>query len=459
MATVVIIEDEAVLARNLGKAFTRRGFVVREAGTIAEGLRAVEEARPEVVLLDLRLPDGSGIDALPKLLAADPDVAVIMMTAYGSVADAVQAMQQGARDFVLKPFDLDEIRLRVERAVGAARAQREIAYYRERETGAGAIVGDSPPMGRLRDLVARLARDGAPRRRADRPPARRDRHGQGTRRAGDPRHRRSARRAVHRGQLHRAPGAPGRSGALRPRARRLHRRERRRAGLFETADGGTIFLDEIGHVATSLQAKFLKVVEEKTVRRIGATAVRAVDVQIVAATSRDIEAAVHLGEFRDDLYQRLSVAVIRIPAAARARRGCGGAGPRASSSRRAGGTRRRAAAVARRRAGHPAHAWPGNVRELQNVMERVVLFTDSDPVTANDLGLPTAATPAPWRCTRRRRADRLPRWRALARGRRARAARRGSRAGGRQSDAGPRACSAVSRDTLRYRIEKYGLGE
>src|SRR5262249_29808349 len=163
MATLVIIEDETVLARNLGKAFSRRGFAVREAATIAEGLRAVEEARPEVVLLDLRLPDGSGLKALPKVLAADPDVAVIMMTAYGSVADAVEAMQQGARDFVLKPFDLDEIRMRVERAVGVARAQREIAYYREREAGAATIVGESPVMARLRDLVGRLARATAPR--------------------------------------------------------------------------------------------------------------------------------------------------------------------------------------------------------------------------------------------------------------------------------------------------------
>src|SRR5262249_50594227 len=117
MATLGVIEDEGVPARKLGKAFSRRGVGVREAGTIAEELQAREGVRPDVVLLDLRLPDGSGLDALRKIVAADPDVAVIMMTAYGSVADAVQAMQHGARDFVLKPFDLDEIRLRVERAV------------------------------------------------------------------------------------------------------------------------------------------------------------------------------------------------------------------------------------------------------------------------------------------------------------------------------------------------------
>src|SRR5262245_56086356 len=163
MATLVIIEDEPVLARNVGKTFSRRGFTVHEAGTIAAGLRAVDEMRPEVVLLDLRLPDGSGLDALQRILALDPDVAVIMMTAYGSVSDAVQAMQHGARDFVLKPFELDEIRLRVERAVGAARAQHEIAYYRGRDAGAATIVGESQAVARLRDLVGRLARATAPR--------------------------------------------------------------------------------------------------------------------------------------------------------------------------------------------------------------------------------------------------------------------------------------------------------
>src|SRR5262245_28522740 len=163
MATLLVIEDEPVLARNIGKAFSRRGFTVHEAGTIAEGLRIVEEVRPEVVLLDLRLPDGNGLEALPTILGADADVAVIMMTAYGSVADAVEAMQRGARDFVLKPFELDELRMRVERAVGAARAQREIAYYREREAGTANILGESPAMVRLRDLVGRLTRATAPR--------------------------------------------------------------------------------------------------------------------------------------------------------------------------------------------------------------------------------------------------------------------------------------------------------
>jgi two-component system, NtrC family, response regulator AtoC len=460
MATLVIIEDEAVLARNLGKAFSRRGFAVREAGTIAEGLRAVEEARPEVVLLDLRLPDGSGLDAVPKILAADPDAAVIMMTAYGSVADAVQAMQNGARDFVLKPFDLDEIRLRVERAVGAARAQREIAYYRGREAGAATIVGESPAMARLRELIARLTRATASSSAAPtvlllgetgsgKGHVARAIHAAGGRRDGpfiEVNCTALPEQLVEAELFGHERGAFTDARTARP-------------GLFETAEGGTIFLDEIGHVAPSLQAKFLKVVEEKTVRRIGATAARAVDVQIVAATSRDIEAAVQLGEFRDDLYQRLSVAVIRIPAL-RERGEDAVLLARTfldQASRRYGAPSRPlspAAEEAIRR-----HPWPGNVREVQNVMERVVLFTDSDPVTADDLGLATPAVagvvgPGPGGAVR---IDFPDSGLSLEGVERALLVAALERAGGNQTKAAR--LLAVSRDTLRYRIEKYGLGE
>src|SRR5262245_57395156 len=215
---------------------------------------------------------------------------------------------------VLKPFDLDEIRLRVERAVGAARAQREIAYYREREAGTTTILGDSPAMARLRDLVGRLTRATAPRGAAPtvlllgetgsgKGHVARAIHASGGRRDGpfiEVNCTALPEQLVEDELFGHERGAFTDAKAARP-------------GLFETADGGTIFLDEIGHVALPLQAKFLKVVEEKTVRRIGASAARPVDVQVIAATSRDVEAAVKLGEFREDLFQRLSVAVVRIP--------------------------------------------------------------------------------------------------------------------------------------------------
>jgi transcriptional regulator with PAS, ATPase and Fis domain len=234
-----------------------------------------------------------------------------------------------------------------------------------------------------------------------------------------------------------------------------------RPGLFETADGGTIFLDEIGHVALPLQAKFLKVVEEKMVRRIGASAARPVDVPVIAATSRDVEAAVRLGDFREDLFQRLSVAVIRIPplreraddAVALARVFLEHAMRRYAFPLR---TLSPAAEIAIR-----GYGWPGNVRELQNVMERVVLFTDSNPVAAEDLGLSGAVAPATASIgaapSGEVRVDLPECGLSLEAVERALVVAALERAGGNQTRAAR--LLAVSRDTLRYRMEKYGLLE
>jgi DNA-binding NtrC family response regulator len=461
MPTLLIVEDEAVLARNLQKTFARGGFTVHHAASIADALRLADEVHPEVVLMDLRLPDGSGLDALPELLAREPDAAVIMMTAYGSVDDAVNAMRRGARDFVLKPFQLDEIRMRVERAIGTTLARREIAYYRGREAAGGTILGDSPAMEHLRALVARLARAIGPRGAPAPTVLLVGETGSGKGHVA---------RALHAsGGRRDGPFIEVNCTALPEQLveAELFGHERgaftdaktARLGLFETADGGTIFLDEIGHVALALQAKFLKVVEEKTVRRVGASSARPVDVQVIAATSRNLETAVEIGEFREDLYQRLAVAVIRVPPLRE--RGDDAVVLGRTFLERAA---RRYGLPARRLARDAEEAlrgygWPGNVRELQNVMERVVLFTDEDPVTATALGLPAPSAPAaigvapggevcielPENGVSLEAVERALLVAAL------------ERAGGNQSKAAR--LLAVSRDTLRYRMEKYGLGE
>ena len=233
-----------------------------------------------------------------------------------------------------------------------------------------------------------------------------------------------------------------------------------RAGLFETAEGGAIVLDEIGHISQALQAKFLNVIESKTVRRVGATAARRVDVQIIAATNRDLEAAVRLGEFREDLYQRLSVAVIRVPPV-RERDGDPVLLGRAlldDACRRYGVpsralSRDAEAAVAR-------YPWPGNVRELANTMERIVLFSDSDPVSVEQLGLPSGNAGgghvgvAPSGDVYIDFPDTGMSLEAVERALLVRAL---EKAGGNQSAAAR--LLGVSRDTLRYRMEKFGLGD
>ncbi|MBI1817446.1 MAG: sigma-54-dependent Fis family transcriptional regulator [Deltaproteobacteria bacterium] len=461
MPTLLIVEDEAVLARNLAKAFSRQGYEVHHAANVAEATRIASVTPLDIVLLDLRLPDGSGLDVLDALIANDPDQPVVMMTAYGSVADAVRAMQRGARDFVQKPLDLDEIALKVEHALKSTRQRREISYYRERGSAAGTILGESPGAERLRTLITRIARMTA------------------------------------------GPGAPaptvlllGETGSGKGHvARALHAASGRRdgpfievnctalpenlveaelfgyergaftdaktarAGLFETAEGGTLFLDEIGHISGALQAKFLKVIEEKVVRRIGANAARRIDVQIIAATNRDLEAATRLGEFREDLYQRLSVAVIRIPplreregdALRLARDLLNDACRRYSVPPRALSPEAEAA-IAR-------HPWPGNVRELGNTMERVVLFSDNDPVRIEDLGLPDSA-PAAGRVTvapsGEIQIDFPDGGLSLEAVERALLVRALDKAGNQSAAA---RLLGISRDTLRYRMEKFGLGD
>jgi two-component system, NtrC family, response regulator AtoC len=458
MPTMLIVEDEIVLARNLAKAFTQWGFEVHHAASSAEARRLGATTPFDVALLDLRLPDGSGLAVLDALIAADADLPVIMMTAYGSVAEAVSAMQRGARDFVQKPLELDEIRLKIENAIRGTRERREISYYRHRG-GEAAILGESPAAERLRQLVARLARvtgsgTAAPTILLLGPTG----SGKG-----------HVARALH--------ASGGRSGGplieinCTAMPENLIESElfgyekgaftdakTARAGLVETAEGGTLFLDEIGHVSPALQAKLLKVIEEKVIRRIGATASRKVDVQIVAATNRDLEAAVEKGEFRDDLYQRLRVAVIRIPPL-REREGDAVLLARAllrEACARYGMPPRTLAPEAE--AAIRAYPWPGNVRELGNTMERVVLFSDADPVPPADLELPTAGAQAGRVAiapTGEVRIEFPDAGLSLESVERAMLAAALQKAGGNQSAAAR--LLGVTRDTVRSRIEKYGF--
>src|SRR5437016_1562303 len=368
MPSLLIVEDEPVLAQNLVKAFAGQGFDVEVAGRIADARKLAATRLPDVALLDFRLPDGSGLDLLAALVREDPELPVIMMTGYGSVADAVRAMQQGARDYVQKPLDLSELRLKVEQALRSRRERREISYYRGRGAAPGDILGESTTTPRLRTLVAR--------------------------------------------------------------------------------------------VTAPLQSKFLNVIEEKVVRRIGATAGRRVDVQVIAATSRDLEAAVRLGEFREDLFQRLSVAVIRIPPL-REREGDAVVLARtflADTCRRYGQPLRTLSAAAVETIAR--YPWPGNVREVANTIERAVLFSDENPLPAEDLALPSTVPPeGAIRVSPSGEVliDFPDGGLSLEAVERALLVRALEKAGGNQSAAAR--LLGISRDTLRYRMEKYGLVE
>jgi DNA-binding NtrC family response regulator len=462
MSTLLIVEDEVVLARNLSKAFVREGFEVQHAAGIAEGRRIAATTPIDVALLDLRLPDGSGLDLLEALIAADPDRPVIMMTAYGSVADAVDAMQRGARDYVQKPLDLQEVRLKVQHALHSARQGREISYYRGRETSASSILGEAPSTQRLRALVTRVARmttgPGAPaptvlllgETGSGKGHAARALHAMGGRRDGP----------FIEVNCTALPENLVESELFGYEKGAFTDASTARAGLFETAEGGAIFLDEIGHISPALQSKFLNVIEQKAVRRVGATASRKVDVQVIAATNRDLEAAVRLGEFREDLYQRLSVAVIRLPPV-REREGDAVLLARAmldDACRRYGVPPRTLSIEAE--ATIARYGWPGNVRELANTMERTVLFSDTEPVPPAELRLPSGdavtgrVTFAP---SGEVQIDFPDSGISLESVERSLLTRALEKAGGNQSAAAR--LLGLSRDTLRYRMEKFGLGD
>jgi two-component system response regulator AtoC len=462
MAALLLVDDEAVLARHLVTLLTHEGYTVHHAPTLAEAQQIVASVPIDAALLDLRLPDGSGLDLLATLLSGDPALPVIIMTAYGSVADAVRAIKMGAADYIQKPFEPDEIAVKLEHALRAARQRREISYYRERGAATATILGESPAAARLRQLVDRVARSttgpGSPaptvlllgETGSGKGHVARALHAAGGRRAGP----------CIEVNCTALPETLVEAELFGYEKGAFTDAKTARAGLLETAEGGTLFLDEIGHISPPLQSKFLKVIEEKIVRRVGATASRKVDVQIIAATNRDLEAAVRLGDFREDLYQRLRVAVIRIPPL-REREGDAVVLARqflAESCRRYAMPPRQLSDLAE--AAIAQYTWPGNVRELANTMERVALFSDSDPVGPDDLAL----SPVPLSTGRVMPGPsgaveiEFPKnGLSLEAVERALITRALQEAAGNQSAAAR--LLGISRDTLRYRLEKYGLAE
>jgi DNA-binding NtrC family response regulator len=452
VATLIVIEDEALLGRQIARALTTAGHEVRVEATGAAGVAAVEESAPDLVLVDLRLPDQSGLDVLERLRALDSALPIVLMTAYGSVADAVEAMRRGAADYLQKPLDLDELRLLVDRTVARTRRERELAWLRRRERALPeGLIGSDPALVAAFEQARRVREAGLP---PGKRPAILISGETGTGKG-------MVARALHE-VLGGGPFLEVNCTAM-PEAlveAELFGHERgsftdakaERVGLFEAAEGGTLFLDEIGHASLSTQAKLLKVIEDKRVRRLGSSRERSVDVHVIAATNRDLDAAVAAREFREDLLHRLRVIAIDVPPL-RER-----AGDRAPLARHflaeLGSLYGRTLELEPDALAElERYPWPGNVRELRNVLERAVLLASGDR-----LGAPLFAG-----LLRPRARDagedpfRLPEGgvslEALERDLIRQAL---ERTGGNRTRAA--ALLGLTRDTLRYRMEKYALG-
>jgi two-component system, NtrC family, response regulator AtoC len=450
---VLIIEDEEVLGRNMLHYLQRAGFDAQLAVTALEGVALYESMHPDVVVLDYHLPDTDGLQALERIRALDPQARVIMLTGHGSVELAVQAMRAGTFDFLTKPVALGQLKLRIEQAVGQARQDSAMNYYRERDaqsTEQPGLIGESPPMLALRRTLAQLIEAEAHLRDADAPAV----LVLGETGAG----KEVVARALHNsGPRRDRPFVELNCAALpatlleselfgHERGAFTDARERK-LGLVETAEGGTLFLDEIGDMDIALQAKLLKLLEEKTVRRLGSVREQRVSVRVVAATHRPLEALVREGRFRADLYYRLCVVQLQLPAL-----------------RERGADilllARHFIALHAARYGKPApvltpqaqaamlaHPWPGNVRELRNALEQAVLLNKNTAIDAAQLSLSTPTLPLE---------TSLPAGEPTLPAIERQALLHALRSNGWNVSRAARALG-ITRDTLRYRIDKHGL--
>jgi DNA-binding NtrC family response regulator len=390
MPSVLLVDDDEAFRRVLATELRRMRYDVAGVGSPDEALRHVAERQPDVVLLDLRLSGASGLDVLRQLREQSPATEVLMLTGHGSIDTAIEAIRLGAYDYVSKPCPLDELDVRIRRAF-ERQSLRHRANLLERgltppDLGS-AFVGDSPAFRQVLQLIERVAP-------AESTVLIMGDTGTGKEMAAKLIHARSSRR--HR------PFVVVECAALQESLLQSelfgHERgaftgaDRPKAGLFEVAQGGTVFLDEIGEVSLATQVKLLRVLDTSTFRHVGGTAEIHVDVRVLAATNRDLSSLVRQGLFREDLYYRLNTMVLALPAL---RDRVGDVDLLAEHFMRHLGERfgveRRispaALAILRR------HDWPGNVRELRHVIEAAMIVCEGPEVRPEHL--PTHLLHAP----------------------------------------------------------------
>ncbi|MDH3445706.1 MAG: sigma-54 dependent transcriptional regulator, partial [Deltaproteobacteria bacterium] len=316
--TVLVVDDEQVLAGAMGDYLARHGYDVSVKFTGEEALRIIDQAPPDIVVLDYRLPRMDGIEVLRRIKATCPEVEVIMLTAHGSVEGAVEAMKLGACDYLNKPIDLEELRLVVDNALKSLRRTQELDYLRsrvDRDNPARQIIGASQPVIAVKRLIDQIASIEAPSARGAPAILITGETGTGKELIARSIHAQSRRRngpfieincaAIPASLLEAELFGYDKGAFTDAKSAKL--------GLFEAADTGALFLDEVGSMDVGLQAKLLKAIEDKAVRRLGSITMRRFDVMLIAATNQPLEAAIRERTFREDLYYRLKVLAIHFP--------------------------------------------------------------------------------------------------------------------------------------------------
>ncbi len=390
MGRILIADDHDALRRGLVRALTEAGHDVDEAPNGNAAIEKLHESYYDVVLSDLKMGGSDGIEVLKTTKALHPTTAVILMTAFGSVSTAVEAMKVGAFDYVQKPFEIEEMELKIEKALELRRMRHELDYLRHTQGDIynfDHIIGSSGALQRVLTVVKKVAKSNTT--------------------------------VLVRGET--GTGKELIAGAIHHNSLRANRNfvkvncaalqenlleselfghekgaftgaDKQRIGRFEQSDGGSLFLDEVGDMSPSTQAKILRVLQEHEFERLGGTRTLRVDVRLIAATNRDLSAMVAAGQFREDLYYRLNVVSIDMPPL-RERKDDVQALALTFVKRFAGELKKKVDGLDNEALKLlMRYNWPGNIRELENSIERAMLLTEGDQITADDLRLGEVAT-------------------------------------------------------------------
>jgi two-component system, NtrC family, response regulator AtoC len=461
--SILIIEDDEVLADNIRVHLERNQWETHVVHSAEDGLKSLESLRPDIVLTDYMLPGKTGMDVIKGALDADPQLKIIMLTGEGSVQIAVDAIKAGACDYLSKPVALAELKLVLDKALGLSQMENTLSVLQRRQSrgSVNAIIGESPAMMAMKAKAQQVLEAETRMRDSDLPAILiTGETGTGKELLA---------RALHfEGARSNWPFIEINCASLPPNLLEAelfgHERgaftdaKERKVGLVEAADGGTLFLDEVGEVDLSIQAKLLKLLEEKAVRRIGSVRERKVNIRIISATNRNLEEMVREGRFRSDLYFRLRVITLAMPAL----RTTGEDILRIARFHLQGHAKRYGKGLLKftpeAEAALLRHGWPGNVRELRNMLEQTVLLAQSPSITPDQFAFASDRTQNPMFSE----PDQAPAYPVIGRS--------GTRISEVEQDMVAKTLErtdwnisksakllGLSRDMLRYRIEKYGF--